>query len=115
LKAKDKKLLKDAHECEIKLQHKVENLHQLLKWEDESKTINQDMTNRILQQHVTLDAELGLLKKKYDSYSKSWDLKFSKEQEAHCLYIVKAQKEMQLLQDSIEDCCEACQRATQPS
>jgi hypothetical protein len=102
LQNKEKSLLAEAQARESELQKEIDGLKGLLQGQKEAQAINQELTNRILQRRIELDAELGALRKRYELESRNWDYKFAQEQEARRMAVQKAQEEMVTLQANFE-------------
>ena len=68
----------------------------------ETIRINQEMTAKLVSQRVSLDAELGKMKKMFEQESQQWDAKYAQEQEARREDMMKAHQEMLQLQERTE-------------
>ena len=87
---------------EAQLRNEVNAVRALLEAEQQTLGINQDLTRRILKQRVEIDAELGELKRRYESDSKKWDTKYAKEQEKRRVDKMISRHKLEELHDSAE-------------
>jgi len=87
---------------EQQLQHQIESFHQFLDAERDAMKVNKDMTHRILAQRIEIDAELGVLKRRYETDSKQWDAMYAAEQNARTMEVTRSQHKMQELQQHAE-------------
>lgn len=65
----------------------------------ETIRINQEMTAKLVSQRVSLDSELGKMKKMFEQESQQWDAKYAQEQEARREEMMRAHQEMLQLQE----------------
>jgi hypothetical protein len=102
LKAKDSEQAKILLEVESQLKNEIKELQEKIREGESSLSINRDLSNRILQQRVEIDAELGRLKLVYDQDKKKWDDKYAKQQEIRRLEASRAKMNLENLQAMAE-------------
>lgn len=100
---RDKMAVVKEHKArEQQLKNEIEGFNQILKAEKEAMMINKELTDRILAQRVEIDAELGHLKRLYETDSKTWDSKYVAEYNARRIDVTHAQEQMQELQKNAD-------------
>jgi phage-related minor tail protein len=84
----------DYKRREEALQAEIAGLN--LRFGDAKETIriNQEMTAKLVTQRVSLDAELGKMKQRFEQESQQWDAKYAQEQEARRDEMKRAHQEI---------------------
>jgi hypothetical protein len=89
-------LAKQYEERDKVRQLEIDKLTKRLESEKEKIQVNQEMISRIVTKRIQLDAELGELKRRYQTESMQWSAKYHTEQEAH-------RKEVALAKANLEE------------